>query len=117
MPRRSGGRGDGKEVAGERTAQARKGQQEQRPGGRKGSQRWRLQWRLESGGSEKGMRLESEAGGTPVLGRREYVISSLVLTEVTGGRLHQYHFKHNEREEVACPRITGPGSDESWDSE
>lgn len=53
------------------------------------------------------MRLESEAGGTPVLGHRECVISSLVLTEVTGGGLHQYHFKHNEHEEVACPRIRG----------
>lgn len=63
------------------------------------------------------MRLESEAGGTPVLGRREYVISSLVLTEVTEGGLPQHSVKHDEREEVACPRITGPGSDESWDSE
>lgn len=53
------------------------------------------------------MRLESEAGGTPVLGHRECVVSSLVLTEVTGGGLHQYHFKHNEHEEVACPRIKG----------
>lgn len=63
------------------------------------------------------MRLESEAaGGTPGLGRREYVISSLVLTEVTGGRLHQRCFKHSEHEEVVYPRITGPGSDESRDS-
>lgn len=67
------------------------------------------------------MRLESEAGDLPGLGHREFVISPLVLTAAIGGGPHQLCFTHDEREaqrgEVTYPRIPGPISVESWDSE